>query len=115
MSLVCGYVLICTITIPRNAHLTLSLHDALPIYNGTFNLKIDGALVKENASNGDASAFVNVSNGTHLVSEANGTSSPDGQSACVSSSHCNNAGGANSPASGQSLTTSALGYGDVVT
>src|SRR2546421_179122 len=30
--------------------------------NGTFNLKIDGTLVKENASNGDASAFVNVSN-----------------------------------------------------
>src|SRR5437660_679311 len=63
----------------------------------------------------DASAFVNVSNGTHLVSEANGTSSPNALTDYDSSISCNNGGGSNTPAGGQSLTTSALGYGDVVT
>src|SRR2546430_16169262 len=75
-----GDVVTCTITNHRKAQLKVAKVLDPTSDNGTFNLKIDGALVKENASNGDASAFVNVSNGTHLVSEANGTSSPDRKS-----------------------------------
>src|SRR2546430_735816 len=72
-----GDVVTCTITNHRKARLKVAKVLDPTSDDGTFNLKIDGTLVKENASSGDASASVNVTNGTHLVSEANRTSSPN--------------------------------------
>ena len=112
--LAAGEVVDCTITNKRKAQLAVVKKLDPATDDGTFDLRIDGATKKQDASNNDGTGFHNVANGAHSVSELNGTNSPNTLSDYESSVTCDN-GDTNTPAGGTSLTTSALGYGDKVT
>ena len=109
-----GAKVTCTITNHRKARLQVVKKLDPATDNGMFNLQIDGVTKKVDATHNDTTGYVNVANGTHLVGEVNGTSSPNSLSDYDTDITCDN-GNTNTPAGGTSLTTTALGYGAKVT